>query len=117
MKRLLLLALFSFSLARAAEPTRPEPVERAATIDEAIAKGDAAEVKRHLAANPELIRTPGAGKMLPLHQAALRKKADIAALLLDAGAPVDAVEAANRTALHMAVERGDLAIVKLLLAR
>jgi ankyrin repeat protein len=107
MKRLL-LALLPLTLF-AAEPT--------ATIDEAIAKGDAADVKRHLAANPALLRTPGAGKMLPLHQAALRRKADLVTLFLEAGAPVDATEAANRTALHMAVERGDLAIVKLLLAK
>ena len=39
------------------------------------------------------------------------------AIVADAGADVDAVEAANRTALHIAVERGDLALVHLLLAK
>jgi hypothetical protein len=91
MKRLPLLALFAFAVARAtaAEPT--------ATIDTAIAKGDTAEVQRLLTAQPELIRTPGAGKMLPLHQAILRKKADIVALLLERGADVNAPDPSQRT--------------------
>jgi hypothetical protein len=87
------------------------------TIDEAIAHGDLADVKRHLARSPELVRsTPGA-KLTPLHQAILRRKPDIVALLLDAGADLNAPDNANRTPLSMAVERGDATIVTLLLAR
>ncbi len=85
------------------------------TLDEAIARGDAIDVKRHLARSPELVR-PGAGaKLNPLHQAILRRKPDIVALLIAAGADLNAPDKANRTPLHMAVERGDAAIVALLL--
>ena len=111
MKHLLLLTLFAFTLARA---TAAEP---AASIDTAIAKGDTAEVQRLLTAQPELVRTPGAGKMLPLHQAILRKKSDIVALLLERGADINAPDPSLRTPLHLAVERSDAALVKALLAR
>lgn len=89
-----------------------------ATIDEAIARGDTADVKRHLARTPELLRPPAGGaKLTPLHQAILRRKPDIVVLLLDAGADLNATDAAQRTPLHMAVERGDAAIVAALLSR
>ncbi len=87
------------------------------TIDEAIARGDIADVKRHLARGPGLARGATGAKLTPLHQAILRKKPEIAALLLDTGADVNAPDAANRTPLHMAVERADVAMVKMLLAR
>ncbi len=89
------------------------------TLDEAIARGDIADVKRHLARTPGLARgdaTPAA-KLAPLHQAILRKKPEIAALLLENGADLNLPDAANRTPLHLAVERADVAMVKILLAR
>jgi hypothetical protein len=87
------------------------------TIDEAIARGDVADVKRHLARAPGLVRDAAGFKLAPLHQAILRKKSEIAALLLENGADVNAPDAANRTPLHMAVERADAAMVKTLLVR
>ena len=101
MKHLLLLTLFAFTSARV---TAAEP---APSIDTAIAKGDTAEVQRLLTAQPELVRTLGAGKMLPPHQAILRKKADIVALLLERGADINAPDPSLRTPLHLAVERSD----------
>jgi len=88
-----------------------------ASIDEAIARGDTADVKRHLARTPALARGAAGAKLTPLHQAILRKKPDLVALLLDAGADANAPDASNRTPLHMAVERADAALVKTLLAR
>jgi hypothetical protein len=87
------------------------------TIDEAIARGDTADVKRHLARTPELARPPAGAKLAPLHQAILRRKPEVVTALLDAGADLNAPDPANRTPLHMAVERGDATIVALLLAR
>ncbi len=87
------------------------------SIDEAIARGDIADVKRHLAHTPELARGAPGAKLTPLHQAILRKKPEIAALLLESGADVNAPDAANRTPLHMAVERADAPMVQALLAR
>lgn len=87
------------------------------SIDEAIARGNLADVQRHLARAPELVRgTPGA-RLSPLHQAILRKQPEIAAFLLDHGADVNAPDGADRTPLHLAVERGDATMVKTLLAR
>lgn len=75
-----------------------------ATIDVAIARDDLDDVKRHLAANPELLDT-GASSRPPLPHAILRKHTAIALHLIDAGANVDITDSADRTPLHLAVER------------
>lgn len=88
-----------------------------ATIDEAIARGDVDDVKRHLQRDPALIRGKADAKLSPLHQAILRKQAAIITLLLNQGADVQAPDTSGRTPLHLAVERGDAATVKELLRR
>lgn len=88
-----------------------------ATIDEAIARGDLADVRRQLARQPELVHGPAGAKLKPLHQAILRKQPAIVALLLESGADVNAPDSSNRSPLHLAVERADAALVKSLLAR
>ncbi len=75
-------------------------------IDAAIAKGDAEDVKRHLAKNPESLQKGGReNSRPPLEQALLRKKTDIATLLLDAGADPNTTNASKRTPLHLAIDR------------
>lgn len=87
------------------------------TIDEAIARGDQADVRRHLAADPARVHgTPGA-RMNALHQAILRKQTPIALLLLSQGADPRAPDSSGRTPLHLAVERADLDVVWTLLTR
>ncbi|MGH7943573.1 MAG: ankyrin repeat domain-containing protein [Opitutaceae bacterium] len=88
-----------------------------ATIDEAIARGDVEDVKRHLQRDPAAVRGAPDAKLSPLHQAILRKQAKIALLLLEHGADVQAPDTSGRTPLHLAVERGDAAMVKELLQR
>lgn len=96
----------------------PEPSEPLyATLDEAIARGDAADVRRHLAANPEAARGAAGARLAPLHQAILRKQTAIALLLLEHGADVDAPDSSGRTPLHLAVERDDATVAQALLAR
>lgn len=85
------------------------------SIEEAIARGDLADVRRHLARSPDLIRSAPPGKLAALHQAILRRKPEVVALLLASGADVNQADSANRTPLHLAVDRGDVATVKLLL--
>lgn len=90
-----------------------EPVY--ATLDEAIARSDADDVRRHLAWDPMRARGSMGAKMQPLHQAILRRKPEIVALLLKAGASPLAPDSSGRSPLHLAVERGDAEIVRLLL--
>lgn len=93
-----------------------EPVVHA-TIDEAIARGDVDDVKRHLQRDPAAVRGKPDAKLSPLHQAILRRQAKIVLLLLDHGADVQAPDTSGRTPLHLAVERGDVAMVQELLRR
>jgi trehalose utilization protein len=88
-----------------------------ATIDEAIARGDLADVRRQLTRQPDLVNGAAGARLKPLHQAILRKQAAICALLLDSGADVNAPDPSNRTPLHLAVERADAALVTMLLGR
>jgi type 1 glutamine amidotransferase len=76
-----------------------------ATIDEAIARGELAEVQRQLKAHPERASQGSHPRLMPLHQAILRKQSDIALALIAAGADVNAVDSSQRTPVHLAVER------------
>ena len=87
------------------------------TIDEAIARGDIADVRRQLARSPGLVHGAAGAKLKPLHHAILRKQPAIVALLLESGADINRPDSSNRTPLHLAVERADAALVKNLLAR
>ncbi|HEX2862108.1 MAG TPA: ankyrin repeat domain-containing protein [Lacunisphaera sp.] len=89
---------------------------RHATLEEAIARGDLADVKAHVATEPARATRAGKGG-LPLHQAILRNKTEIAFFLLENGAEVDAADRTRRTPLHLAVERGNVALVIALLER
>ncbi len=92
-------------------------IPRYATIDEAIARGDIEDVRLHLKTEPERAQHGKDAGLTPLHQAILRNRTEIATLLLDAGASVDAPDRSARTPLHLAVERGNVALVQTLLAR
>ena len=86
------------------------------TIDEAIAKGDLADVRLHLAANPQSANQGGRDKSRPpLEQAVLRNKTEIAIALLESGANPNSVDASLRTPLHLAVERNNPVVVAALL--
>ena len=85
------------------------------TIDEAIAHGDLADVRLHLAANPQSLEQGKDKTRTPLAQAVLRNKTEIALFLLESGAKPDAQDASQRSILHLAVERNNPALVTALL--
>jgi len=96
-----------------ADPSEPVYL----TLDESLARGDLADVGRHLARTPALANGESGAKLLPLHQAILRRKTDMVRLLLDRGADPRRADASQRSPLQMAVERADAGLVGLLLAR
>lgn len=55
-------------------------------------------------------------KVMPLHSAVAARSLTITRLLLEFGAPVNALQADQYTPLHAAAQNGDLEIVKMLLA-
>jgi hypothetical protein len=85
------------------------------TIDEAIGKGDLADVKLHLAANPASASEGRDKNRSPLAQAVLRNKTEIAVLLLDSGAKPDGVDSSQRSILHLAVDRSNATVAAALL--
>ncbi len=54
-------------------------------------------------------------KVMPLHSAVAARSLEITRLLIEHGAPVNAVQADSFTPLHAAAQNGDIAIVRLLL--
>ncbi|MCX6868479.1 MAG: ankyrin repeat domain-containing protein [Verrucomicrobia bacterium] len=86
------------------------------TIDEAIAKGDLADVRLHLSANPQSLNKGARdNSRTPLEQAVLRNKTEIALYLLEAGADPNSQDASQRTPLHLAVERNNPVVAAALL--
>jgi ankyrin repeat protein len=86
------------------------------TIDEAIAKGDLADVRLHLRANPQSLNKGARDNSRPpLEQAVLRNKMPIALYLLEAGADPNSQDASQRSPLHLAVERNNPVVAAALL--
>jgi hypothetical protein len=91
------------------------PVLRYRTLEEAISRGDTADVRTHLTLDPEALFRPGRGTYLPLHLAVLRQQVGVVSSLLEHGADVDAWTGSHETALHLAMKRGTSAMVETLL--
>lgn len=86
------------------------------TIDEAIAKGDLADVKLHIAADSKnLNQGARPTSRSPLEQAVIRNKTEIVLYLLEAGADPNTVNASQRTPLHLAVDRNNPVVAAALL--
>jgi ankyrin repeat protein len=83
----------------------------------AFFSGDA-DIARALVAAGAPVSAPADTDMrvTPLHSAAAADARDVAAVLLEAGADADAVQAGGYTPLHSAGATGDTALVSLLLA-
>ncbi|KAB2639036.1 MAG: ankyrin repeat domain-containing protein [Verrucomicrobia bacterium] len=85
------------------------------TIDDAIAHGDLADVRLHLAASPSSVNEGRDKTRSPLAQAVQRNKTEIALVLLEAGAKPDSLDSSQRSILHLAVERNNPTMLAALL--
>ncbi|MEO6218599.1 MAG: ankyrin repeat domain-containing protein [Sphingomonas sp.] len=90
---------------------RPAVLAGAQAFRAACLRGDAAEARALLAADPGLVRDPA-----PLLAAAEFGNAPAVALLLALGAPVGGLDHVGISALHRAVQSGSLEAVNLLIA-
>ncbi|MBN2171693.1 MAG: ankyrin repeat domain-containing protein [Candidatus Krumholzibacteriota bacterium] len=108
-KLLLLSALLALMAASAA----------AGEIHEAIAAGELARVTRLLEADPGLLTRPNDNRFhdLPLHAAVYAGQLEIARLLLDKGADIDAGDADNSTPLGCAAVSRQREMAALLIER
>jgi len=91
----------------------------AGEIHRAIEAGDTELVATLLGADPGLVNAEDQNQTrdLPLHTAAAHGQLEIARLLLDAGAEVDAGDSDLSTPLHVAAVRGQADLVDLLVER
>ncbi|MHC4060715.1 MAG: ankyrin repeat domain-containing protein [Planctomycetota bacterium] len=88
--------------------------DRVAALDSAIRAGDLAKVQSLLAEDNELANTKGKDGCTPLMLAAYAGQRDVAGLLIDKGAAVDARDNAGYTPLHWA---GNKEAAELLVAK
>ena len=91
------------------------PPLSAQTIFDAAREGDVDKVQQLLDADPELVRATDDDGRTPLHHAASRGHVEVATVLLDCGAEIDAREEDNETPLHSAAWRSQLATGRLLI--
>jgi len=97
-----------YSLKGVSEPTR--------SLQEAAAEGDAETVKSMIAQGVDVDRREDSFYRTALHRAVMSGHAEVAKLLIDAGARLDA-KSGDSTALHYAAENGNKEIVELLIAK
>ena len=93
------------------------PPLAAQSIFEAAREGDTDTVRELLEYDPELARAADEDGRTALHHAASRGQVEVATILLDAGAEIDAPEEDNETPLHYAAWRSQLPVGRLLVAR
>jgi len=116
MRFLNLLALTTCLLAPLATADRAAATPGYQTIDEAIAKGDLADVRVYLRTNPQSLNKGARdNSRTPLEQAVLRNKTEIALWLLESGANPNSLDGSQRTPLHLAVERNNPGVAAALL--
>ena len=88
-----------------------------AAILQAARDGDMPVVERLLTADPRLVRASDEYLKTPLHWAAEHDRRDVAQMLLDSGADLEATTSWGATALDWAATMGSTKVADLLLAR
>jgi len=98
----------------------PEARDRAKELFKLVKRGDVEGVRRLLAEEPALAHARDAEDSTPLHHAAWKGHTEVATLLLEAGADVNAQNQNTHyggTPLHAAAHGNQKAVAELLLAR
>lgn len=88
-----------------------------AAIIQAVRNGDVQVVERLLAADPGLVHVSDEYRKTPLHWAAELDRSEVAQMLLDSGADLEAATSWDATALDWAATMGSTKVAELLLAR
>jgi ankyrin repeat protein len=99
---------------------KPSPVEGTKEIFKFVKRGDVERVRELLAQEPALVHARDVDESTPLHHAAWKGHAEVAALLLEAGADVNAQNRNDHwggTPLHAAAHGNQKAVAEILLAR
>lgn len=89
----------------------------AAAIFQAVKDGDMSVVERHLTADPRLVHARDEYLKTPLHWAAEHDRCDVAQMLLDSDADLEATTSWGDTALDWSATMGSTKVADLLLAR
>jgi hypothetical protein len=85
---------------------------------DAVSKGYVVEVLKIIREHPKLINLPSSDKMksVPLHLAIQNNRFEIAKVLLENGADVNARNDHGMTPLHLAAQSGDVELAQMLLS-
>ncbi len=94
-----------------------EPPAAVTEFLEAVSRGDAARVSALLAAAPDLARAAGGYGKSGLHLAAEEDRLDVARILVDAGADIEAKTSWGASPLDWAATMGSARVADLLLSR
>ncbi|UCE25404.1 MAG: ankyrin repeat domain-containing protein [Candidatus Zixiibacteriota bacterium] len=92
-------------------------VVRSTDLHDAVNDGALGEVEKVLRSNPSLVNIVNEGGETPLQLACRKGSIDIAGLLIDAGADLDAANNRGMTPLRWAIQSHQVEIVRLLLER
>jgi type 1 glutamine amidotransferase len=91
------------------------PVPRYDFIDIAIARGDLADVYRHIRANPESLNKGRSPTQPPLHVSIMRQQHDMMKVLIAEGADLNLQDGSGRSPVHIAVLRDQPQTIEILL--
>ncbi|CAM9629374.1 unnamed protein product [Lampetra planeri] len=104
-------------MASASELSLSKSPSLTSQVHAAAINGDRSALQKIVAANPEFRDAPDQFGRTPLMYCVLADRPECAEALLKAGANVNKTDKSKRTALHLAAQKGNYRILKLLLSR
>ncbi|XP_034030776.1 inversin isoform X1 [Thalassophryne amazonica] len=101
----------------ASAPSNPGPPSLSSQVHAAAVNGDRSALLKLITAEPTLRDHEDQFGRTPLMYCVLADRLDCAEILLKAGASVNKTDHSQRTALHLAAQKGNVRFLKLLLSR